>query len=163
MSNILKNVSLYQGCIIYDGSFSTQEKYPQYHPYYVRTDYIDISNYNSVSIDILTENVIVYFCGLYDKNKNFIRVINCTELGYLQEYTYNKEENVKYVVFNVGGDGTTRLSPSDVNVNIGFSGDEITEIRNIKVGNSVIQSLYLGNNKVAKMYLGGNLIFGKVE
>ena len=41
--------------------------------------------------------------------------------------------------------------------------DEITEIRNIKVGNSVIQSLYLGNNKVAKMYLGGNLIFGKVE
>ena len=115
-----------------------------------------------MSIDILTENVIVYFCGLYDENKKFIKVLNITEYGNLQKYTYNKEENinVKYVVFNIGKDGTMPMSPNDVNVNIGFSG---AESRNIRIGNSVIQNLYLGNNKVVKMYLGDNLIFGKVE
>ena len=48
-------------------------------------------------------------------------------------------------------------------VNNGLLIFEVTEIKNIRVGNSVIQYMYLGNSKVVKMYLGNNLIFGKVN
>ena len=156
------STNLYQGYIEENGSFSSQTTYNNYHKTYIRTDYLDVTKCNSASIDILTEGVIISYCGLYDQNKKFIKYIDLSAQS-LQKYTWNKEDNVSYIALDMEGSSSFVL-PSDISININFdNGIEVTEIKNIRVGNSVIQYMYLGNSKVVKMYLGNNLIFGKVN
>ena len=254
--HIIENTTLFTGYIKEDGTFTTSGTY---HNRYVRTDYIDVTGWNSITVWISTGNTTVSYVALYDENKTFIRYIN-TGSG-SGKYTYNIESGVKYVIFDAGGSssvttsstkfnlifssllqgylntdgsinagsnagglnrtdyldvsncssitvqavGTTLRSCALYNANKGFmryaSLGGVTEkeyiiedgvayiifdfgtsgtglspsdidavitkveldniVKNIRIGNAVIQDVYLGNIKVTKVYLGSVLIFGK--
>lgn len=118
-----------------------------------RTDYLDVSNCSSITVTAIGTTLRSY--ALYDSNKTFIRY---TTLGGVTEKTYIVEDGVAYIIFDFGKSGDW-TAPSDIDATITLVELENNRIKNIIIGDTVIQTVYLGNVKITKIYLGSMTIF----
>lgn len=142
--------SLLQGYLNTDGSINAGSNTDGLN----RTDYLDVSNCSSITVQAV--GTTLRSCALYNANKGFIRYAS---LGGITEKEYIIEDGVAYIIFDFGTSGTG-LSPSDIDAVI--TKVELDNIvKNIRIGNAVIQGVYLGSVKVTRVYLGNMLIFGK--
>ena len=117
-------IPLYQGHILNNGEGSISDSNHYYHDKYVRTDYIDIENYYSVTISSLVapDHLIssIYF---YDEHKNIISHQYYEETGInnnFYNFEYIRHKNVKYIMVDFCNYGGTIIGPEDVLVYMEF-------------------------------------------
>ena len=141
--------SLFQGYLNTDGTINAGSNAGGLN----RTDYLDVSNCSSITIQAV--GTTLRSCALYNANKGLIRY---TTLGGVTEKEYIVEDGVAYIIFDMGTSGTG-LSPSDIDATITLVELQNNRIKNIIIGDTVIQTVYLGNVKITKIYLGSMTIF----
>ena len=91
------NNELVQGDINEDGTFNDESTTV------VRTKYIDISGKKSIQVNVLTENVYISACYLYNANKELVKVIEIPA-DKKRKFGVNLQELIAQIIEDEGGD-----------------------------------------------------------
>ena len=91
------NNELVQGDINEDGTFNDESTTV------VRTKYIDISDKKSIQVTVLTDNVYISACYLYNANKELVKVIEIPA-DKKRQFGVNLQELIAQIIKDEGGD-----------------------------------------------------------
>ena len=91
------NNELVQGDITEDGSFNDESTTV------VRTKYIDISDKKSIQVNVLTDNVYISACYLYNANKELVKVIEIPA-DKKRKFGVNLQELIAQIIEDEGSD-----------------------------------------------------------
>ena len=91
------NNELVQGDINEDGTFNDESTTV------VRTKYIDISDKKSIQVTVLTDNVYISACYLYNANKELVKVIEIPA-DKKRKFGVNLQELIAQIIEDEGGD-----------------------------------------------------------
>ena len=91
------NNELIQGDINEDGTFNDESTTV------VRTKYIDISDKKSIQVKVLTDNIYISACYLYNANKELVKVIEIPA-DKKRKFGVNLQELIAQIIEDEGGD-----------------------------------------------------------